>query len=314
MPEEEVKEEEGMLADVLRKTAVKVKVNVALPDAAASAAKTNADGVGLLRAEHMITAGGKHPAEYLREGKQEELTAVVKEGIKRVASLFKGKPVWYRTFDARTDEFRHLEGGEKEPEEDNPMIGWHGIRRDLDEPELLKAQFFAIRQLITEGIDNVGIMLPFVQSVEEVKQAKALAKECGLNPREDVQFGVMVETPAACWIIDDLIEEGIDFISFGTNDLTQLTLGLDRNNERIQKWFTEQHPAILKSVNHVIQACNAAKVTTSICGQAGSNPDMVRHLIHFGIDSVSANIDAVEKIRKAVLVEEKKMLIQNDDI
>jgi pyruvate,water dikinase len=314
MSEEELKEEEEKIADVIHKTAVKVKVNVALPDAAVSAAKTNADGVGLLRAEHMITAGGKHPAEYLREGKQEELTAVVKEGIKRVAVLFKGKPVWYRTFDARTDEFRHLEGGSKEPEEDNPMLGWHGIRRDLDEPELLKAQFFAIQQLLIEGIDNVGIMLPFVQSVEEVKQAKKIAKECGLNPSEDVQFGVMVETPAACWIIDDLIEEGIDFISFGTNDLTQLTLGLDRNNERIQKWFSELHPAILKSVNHVIQACRAAGVTTSICGQAGSNPEMVKHLIHFGIDSVSANIDAVEKIRKTVLLEEKKMMLENEDI
>ncbi|MDD5163685.1 MAG: PEP/pyruvate-binding domain-containing protein, partial [Candidatus ainarchaeum sp.] len=157
MPEKELGEEEEKIAGVLRKTAVKVKVNVALPDAAESAAKTSADGVGLLRAEHMITAEGKHPAEYIREGKQEELVAVVKEGIKKVAVLFKGKPVWYRTFDARTDEFRHLEGGEKEPEEDNPMIGWHGIRRDLDEPELLKAQFFAIKQLLEEGIDNIGI-------------------------------------------------------------------------------------------------------------------------------------------------------------
>ena len=310
MPAEKLEEEEEKIVELLEKVSVKVNVNVALPEAAASAAKTNADGVGLLRAEHMITAAGKHPAEYLREGKQEELTAVVKEGVKKVALLFKGKPVLYRTFDARTDEFRHLEGGDKEPEEDNPMIGWHGIRRDLDEPELLKAQFFAIKQLLMEGVDNLGIMLPFVQNVDEVKQAKKIAEECGLSPRNDVKFGVMVETPAACWIIDDLIEEGIDFVSFGTNDLTQLTLGLDRNNGKVQKWFSELHPAILKSVNHVIQACKQAHVHTGICGQAGSNPEMVRHLVHFGIDSVSANIDAVEKIRKVVLVEEKKMFME----
>src|SRR3989344_7981583 len=310
MPAEKLEEEEEKIVELLEKVSVKVNVNVALPEAAASAAKTNADGVGLLRAEHMITAAGKHPAEYLREGKQEELTAAVKEGVKKVASLFRGKPVWYRTFDARTDEFRHLEGGDKEPEEDNPMIGWHGIRRDLDEPELLKAQFFAIKQLLMEGVDNLGIMLPFVQNVDEVKQAKKIAEECGLSPRNDVKFGVMVETPAACWIIDDLIEEGIDFVSFGTNDLTQLTLGLDRNNGKVQKWFSELHPAILKSVNHVIQACKQAHVHTGICGQAGSNPEMVRHLVHFGIDSVSANIDAVEKIRKVVLVEEKKMFME----
>lgn len=313
MSEEKVEEEEEKIIDLLEKISVKVKVNVALPEAAESAAKTNADGVGLLRAEHMITASGKHPAEFIREGKQEELTQVVKEGIKKVAVLFKGKLVLYRTFDARTDEFRHLEGGDKEPHEDNPMLGWHGIRRDLDEPELLKAQFFAIKQLLMEGIDNVGIMLPFVQSVEELRQAKKIAEECDLKPREEVQFGVMVETPAACWIIDDLIEEGIDFISFGTNDLTQLTLGLDRNNEKIQKWFSELHPAILKELNHVIQACRKAKVKTGICGQAGSNPEMVKHLVHFGIDSVSANIDAVEEIRKIVLLEEKKMIIEKHD-
>lgn len=311
MSKKEILDEEELLIDFLKKVSVKVKVNVALPEAAEDAAETGADGVGLLRAEHMITESGKHPAEYIREGKRDELVKVIKKGIKAVAEKFKGKPVWYRTFDARTDEFRHLTGGDKEPHEDNPMIGWHGVRRDLDEPELPKAQFEAIRQLRSEGLRNVGVMLPFVQSVEEVRQAKAIAKEVGLDPdEEDLQFGIMVEVPAAVWIIEELIAEGIDFISFGTNDLTQMTLGIDRNNERIQKWFTEQHPAVLREIEHVINACKKAGVTTSICGQAGSNPEMVKKLVRMGIDSVSANIDAVEKIKHVVLLEEKKLILE----
>ncbi|MBI2529990.1 MAG: phosphoenolpyruvate synthase [Candidatus Diapherotrites archaeon] len=287
-----------------------VKVNVALPEAAERASATGADGVGLLRAEHMITASGTHPAEFLRNGKGAELKDIVKNGIRGVAVHFKNKPVWYRTFDARTDEFRNLKGGENEPHEDNPMLGWHGIRRDLDEPELLRAQFRAIKELREEGFWNIGIMLPFVQSAEEFRRAKEIAKGIGLKPGEkELQFGVMIETPASVWVIDELIEAGAEFISFGTNDLTQLTLGIDRNNERIQRWFSELHPAILMEAKHVIERCRKAGVETSICGQAGSNPEMVKRLVVFGIDSVSANIDAVEAIRK-VIAEERRQLAE----
>ncbi|MEK6973291.1 MAG: phosphoenolpyruvate synthase [archaeon] len=301
------------LADVLGQNMIKVKVNVALPDAAKKAADTGADGVGLLRAEHMITASGKHPAQFIREGNEEDLKNAVKEGIKVVLNAFNGKAVWYRSFDARTDEFRNLVGGDQEPHEDNPMLGWHGIRRDLDpeQVEIFKAQVKAIKELIDEGYKNIGLMLPFVVHVDELKKAKELIREIGLGQEKNLfEIGVMVETPAACWIIDDLINEGIDFISFGTNDLTQLTLGLDRNNEKIQYLFNEMHPAVLGEIKMVIEKCKKAKVKTSICGQAGSREDMVKMLIGFGIDSVSANIDAVSRIRKAVLAEEKKMLLE----
>lgn len=309
MPEKALVKEEALLEGVLRKAAISVKVNVALPDAAERAAQTNADGVGLLRAEHMITASGKHPAEFIREGKEKELKEAVKEGILRVASAFRGKPVWYRTFDARTDEFKELDGGDKEPEEENPMIGWHGIRRDLDEPELLKAQFLAIKELREEGYANVGVMLPFVIRAEEVRKAKEIAQSVGL-PADEMEFGVMIETPAAAWTIDEIIGEGIAFVSFGTNDLTQLTLGIDRNNGKIQKLFSELHPAILRQLEFVIKKCSAAGVKTSICGQAASNPEMVKKLIRMGIGSVSANIDAVEEIRKIAMLEEKNLILE----
>ena len=187
------------------------------------------------------------------------------------------------------------------------MLGWHGIRRDIESPAMFKAQLLAIKELRQSGLKNVGIMLPFVQSIEEVMKAKALAKEVGLQ--SEVDFGVMIETPASVWIIDEIIPL-VKFVSFGTNDLTQLTLGMDRNNEKVQKDFTELHPAILREMEYVIKKCKKAGVITSICGQAASNPEMVKKLVWFGIDSVSANIDAVENIRNIVMLEEKKSILE----
>ena len=293
-----------------RITATMVKVNVAMPEAAERAARTGADGVGLLRAEHMITATGKHPAWFVRNGRTDELVEAVKKGIRTVAEKFYPKPVWYRTFDARTDEFRNLQGGEEEPEEDNPMLGWHGIRRSLDQPEIITAEFRAIKELREEGIDNVGVMLPFVIHPDELLRAKELAMEVGLVPHRDVDFGIMVETPAAALRIDDFIDEGIDFLSFGTNDLTQLTLGVDRNNALVQKHFDEMHPAVIDLISYVITTAREAGVETSICGQAGSYPSMVRRLVRLGIDSISANIDAVQKIREVVYREERRLMLE----
>ncbi|MDP3640059.1 MAG: phosphoenolpyruvate synthase, partial [Nanoarchaeota archaeon] len=253
-------------------TATEIKCIMDLPDLAQKAAATGADGVGLVRLEIMIAAGGIHPAEYVRRGNVQEYVQLLKEGIGKIAKAFAGKPVWVRCSDIRTDEYRNLQGGDKEPRETDPMIGWHGIRRLLDEPEILRAEFQAIRELHYVGMKNVGVMLPFVIRAEEVKEAKKIMQEVGLEPCRAIDFGVMVETPAACWIIEELCREGLSFVSFGTNDLTQLTLGIDRNNENIAPLFDEMHPAVLGEIAKVIKTCKKYHVKTSICGQAGSRP------------------------------------------
>ncbi len=291
-------------------TATEIKVIMDLPDFADHAAATGADGIGLVRLEIMIANGGIHPAEYIRRNKQPEYITLLKDGIRKMAKAFAGKPVWVRNSDLRSDEYRQLQGGDKEPKESDPMIGWHGIRRLLDEPEILKAEFQAIRDLHYEGYKNVGIMLPFVIRVEELRKAKAIMREIGLEPCVAVDFGVMVETPASCWIIEDLCKEGISFVSFGTNDLTQLTLGLDRNNSRIAKLFDEMHPAVLGEIAKVVKVCKRYNVKTSICGQAGSRPEMAEFLVHQGVDSISANVDAIEKIRMVVARMERKLLLE----
>ncbi len=290
-------------------TATEIKVIMDLPDLAERAAATGADGVGLVRLEIMIANGGVHPAEYVRQGKTEDYVNLLKEGIRKIAKAFIHKPVWIRCSDMRSDEYRNLQGGDQEPHESDPMIGWHAIRRLLDEPQILRAEFQAVKELHDEGLDNVGVMLPFIIRVDEVKKAKEVMREVGLEPGRDIDFGVMVETPAACWIIEDLCKEGISFVSFGTNDLTQLTLGIDRNNQRIAKLFDEMHPAVLGELAKVIKTCQRYDVTSSICGQAGSRPEMAEFLVHQGIHSISANADAVDEIRHVVARTEKRLLL-----
>lgn len=290
-------------------TVTDVKVNVSMPEAAKKAAATGADGVGLLRAEHMMLGLGAHPKKFIDDGKEDELISELINGIIKVADEFYPRPVWYRTMDAPTDEFVTMEGGENEPIEHNPMLGWRGIRRELDEPELIQCEFKAIKKLHEKGYTNVGIMIPLSQNVAELKKAKELCADVGLIPHKDVEFGMMVETPAAALIIEDYIAEGLDFVSLGTNDLTQYTLAIDRNNEFTAKNYKEEHPAVMKLIERTIKICVENGVTCSICGQAGSVPRIVEKLVGFGITSVSSNADAISDVRKTVAKAEQKLIL-----
>ncbi|MBI4009651.1 MAG: phosphoenolpyruvate synthase [Candidatus Aenigmarchaeota archaeon] len=286
-------------------TVTQVKVNLVFPENLDEIVPKT-DGVGLLRIEHMITKSGIHPAMLIKDNRAEEYIKILIDGVKPIAEAFKPKPIWVRTLDARTDEFRNLEGGENEYEEDNPMLGWHGIRRSLDEPELLKAEFEAVKRMHEEGLTNVHIMLPFVVSVDEFRKSREIAKE--INLPDTVKIGIMVETPAAALIIDDFCKEGIDFASIGSNDLTQGVLEADRNNAKISSLYSEFHPAVLKLMRHVIKTCNKYDIESSICGEAGSNAEMVKQLVRYGIRSVSTNIDAIDKIRRTVAETEREIL------
>ncbi|MEE3324988.1 MAG: phosphoenolpyruvate synthase [Methanosphaera sp.] len=290
-------------------TVTDVKVNVSMAEAAKKAYATGADGVGLLRTEHMMLATGIVPYKFIDEGREDELVQVLVDNILKVVDVFYPKTVWYRTLDAPTDEFKTLEGGENEPDEANPMLGWRGIKRELDQPDILKAEFKAIKKLHEQGYTNIGVMLPLLHKPSELREAKEIARSVGLIPHVDVDFGMMVETPASAIIIEDFLAEGLDFVSFGTNDLTQYTLALDRNNELVAKHYTEAHPAVMKLIMNVIKKCNEAGVTTSICGQAGSKPEIVEKLVEAGISSISANTDAVPTIRKLVAKVEKKIML-----
>ena len=308
--EEEAPQATAVAAEAPILTVTEVKANVSMPEAAERAAATGADGVGLLRTEHLMLTAGIHPGKFIADGKEDELINTIAENVQIVADAFYPKPVWYRTLDAPTDEFITLEGGENEPEEHNPMLGWRGIRRELDQPEILKCEFKAIKKLHEQGYTNIGIMIPLSQSPSELIQAKALCSEVGLEPHKDVDFGMMVEIPAAALTVEDYLEIGVDFVSLGTNDLTQYTLAVDRNNEFVAKHYTEEHPAVMKLIERTIKKCAEAGVTCSICGQAGSVPHIVEKLVKFGITSVSSNADAVAEVRKTVARAEQKIILE----
>lgn len=172
----------------------------------------------------------------------------------------------------------------------------HGIRFSLKHPELLKAELMALKKIAEKG-KMIGIFLPQVINLDEVVKVKKMLKEINF-PRHKI--GVMIETPAAVQLIRDFCEEGIDFVSFGTNDLTQYMLAIDRGNEEVQDLYDEMHPSILYQLDYVIRVAKRNGVETSICGQAGSRKEMVKYLVGKGIDSISVNADAASEIAKYV--------------
>jgi pyruvate,water dikinase len=269
---------------------IKLKVIVDLPDFAERAAETGIHDVGLTRLEGIIASSGKHPLIYEKENNLEDYTELLRKGLDKIAHFFNS--MWVRASDIRTDEYGTLEGA---PEREiNPMLGFHGIRFSLKHPKILMAELEAIKK-IAEKYPNkkFGIMFPQVISLEEVKEAKEYFDKI---KTENMEFGVMIETPAAVQIIEDICNEGIDFISFGTNDLTQFTLGVDRGNEDVQYLYNEMHPSIFSQIKRVIGACRRNKVETSICGQAGSKKEMAEFLFKKGINSISVNADAAHDI------------------
>ena len=297
-------------APVKPMTATEVKVNVSIPEAAERAAATGADGVGLLRLEHLVLSLGKTPERYIADHGAEEYVEQIVDGVRGVADEFYPRPVRVRTLDAPTDEFRQLEGGEDEPTEHNPMMGYRGIRRSLDSPEAFAHELEAFRRLFEMGYDNVEVMFPLVNDVDDVQAARRLMEEVGIDT-EKRSWGVMIETPASALCVEEMANVGIDFASFGTNDLTQYTLAVDRNNGQVADRYDANHKAIRQLMARTIEVCREHDVATSICGQAGSDTDMVRFLVREGITSISANIDAVRDVQHEVKRVEQKLLLDS---
>ncbi len=281
-------------------TKTKIKVIVDLPDYAERAAKTQAKSVGLTRIEGIIAESGKHPLYFYNENKLKDYEEILFKGISKIAKYF--DELWIRTSDIRSDEFRNLQGSGKNIEL-NPMLGMHGIRFSLKKPEILKAELRALKRVSEKK--KIGIMMPQIISVEEVQETKKILKEINFN---NAKLGVMIETPAAVQIIESLCKEGIGFISFGTNDLTQYTMAVDRGNEQVQYLYNEMHPAVLSQIAQVIETCKKYNIETSICGQAASTKPMVEFLVKQGIDSISVNADKAREISELVKELEAKDL------
>lgn len=303
---------------VIPVTSTRIYVNISLPELAEKVAReTRADGVGLLRAEHMMLSVGKHPRLLIEEGGGQKMVDAFAEGVRKVATPFAPKPVIYRCLDFKPDEFLGLPGGEKYEREaghvgPNPLLGYRGCFRYVKEPDVFRLECRAIRKVREEfKLTNVHVMLPFVRTLEDFRNAKKILEEEGLKRGPDFKLWIMCEVPATVLLIDKFIQEGIDGISFGTNDLTMLVLGIDRDDASIQEIYDERNLAVLRAMSHVIRICSENGVTTSICGQAPSNyPEVVEFLVREGVVSMSVNPDKVIETKQLVAGIEQKLIME----
>ncbi len=293
------------------KTATHVYVNLAQPDRAKEVAKMNVDGVGLLRAEFMMAQIGTHPRKLIDERKEVFFINRLSSGMTTICEAFHPRPVVYRASDFRTNEFRDLKGGEKyEPKEENPMLGYRGAARYIADPRVFELELEAIKAVRNKhGLKNLSLMIPFVRSPRELLEVKKIVTGSGLCRSSTFRLWMMVEVPTNAILIEKYLDIGIDGVSIGSNDLTMLILGTDRDNSEVAKDFYEVDDAVLWAFERTIKTCAKRAVTSSICGQAPSDyPELVEKLVSWGITSVSVNPDAVDHVRETVYQAENKIV------
>jgi pyruvate,water dikinase len=270
------------------------------------------DGVGLLRSELMILDGlePQHPNLWLQQGRQSEFVAQLAGQISQFAEAFAPRPVFYRSLDLRSHEFQALEGGRLMPIEANPMLGLRGTFNYLLDSALFDLELAALAEVQQSGYSNVHLMLPFVRTVEEFVFCRQRVERAGLTQQAKFQLWIMAEVPSVLFLLPDYVKAGVQGISIGTNDLTQLLLGADRDQAEMASAFDEMQPAVLQAIAQLIQMARRAGIPCSICGQAPAEyPELVDHLVRWGINSISVNVEAVERTYQAIDRAEHRLLL-----
>lgn len=295
-------------------TGTKIYVNLAIPDTAETVAASDVDGVGLLRAEFLLTQAlsGRHPRDLIAHGEQAGLVDAMVASIGRIASAFGTRPVIYRATDFRSNEFRGLRGGEAyEPVEHNPMIGFRGCYRYVKDPDLFALELEALAR-VRERNPNVHLMIPFVRTRWELEACLSLVDASPLGAQRGLHRWVMAEVPSVTYWLPEYIGMGIDGVSIGSNDLTQLVLGVDRDSDICAELFDESDGAVLDAIGRIVTTARKHGITTSLCGQAPStNPSFAEHLVRMGITSVSVNPDAAPAARRVIASAERRLLLES---
>lgn len=293
------------------KTKTRIYVNLAQPELAEKVAAHNVDGVGLLRAEFMIAHIGEHPRYMIDQNRSAEFVNKLAEGISIFTKAFNPRPVVYRTNDLKSNEYRKLRGGEKyERDEENPMLGYRGASRYIVDLDVFKLELEAIKK-VREKYQNLNIMIPFVRTVNELSRTKEIIESSGLKRSVDFKIWMMVEVPSNIFLIEKFLSVGIDGISIGSNDLTQLILGVDRDNERLREAFDERDEAVMAALEKAVKTARSMGVTSSICGQAPSvYPELTEKLVEWGITSVSVSPDMIGTTREIIAKAEQRLGIR----
>ncbi len=289
-------------------TRTKLLVNLAQPEIVDRVASQNVDGIGLLRAEFMVAQIGEHPSYMISQGRGQEFVDKLAEGLTTFVKAFHPRRVVYRTNDFKTNEYRALKGGEDyEQPEENPMLGYRGASRYITDIETFKLELAAIKK-VREKYNNLWVMIPFVRTVNELSQTIKIMEGENLKRSEDFKIWMMVEVPSNIILLEKFLAVGIDGISIGSNDLTQLTLGVDRDSEKLADTFNEMDEAVMLSLERAIKVANSMGVTSSICGQAPSvYPELTEKLVEWGITSVSVSPDMIDRTREIIAEVEARL-------
>ncbi|MGB9703373.1 MAG: phosphoenolpyruvate synthase [Candidatus Micrarchaeia archaeon] len=294
------------------KTKTKILMNLGVPGEIEKYKELPFDGIGLMRVEFIIAEWVKeHPNYLIQKKQQEKYINKLAEGIEIVAKAVYPRFVVVRFSDFKTNEYRGLKGGEKfEPIEANPMIGWRGVSRYISKnfEEAFRLECKAIKK-VRKKYDNVWVMLPFVRTTWEVERCLKIMEEEGLKRSKNFKVWLMAEVPSIVFLADKF-SKLCDGFSIGSNDLTQLVLGVDRDSEILANmgYFDERDEAVKRAIKHLIEEAHKNKVSVSICGQAPSvYPEFTRFLVSIGIDSVSVNPDTVAQTKKLVYGIEKEI-------
>ncbi|WP_059017842.1 PEP/pyruvate-binding domain-containing protein [Mycobacterium sp. M26] len=302
------------VAAVAEVTATKIYVNVAMPDKAEQAAELDVDGVGLLRAELILEDAlrNRHPRDLIEHGEQDSLVDSLATAVGRIAAAFTPRPVVYRASDFRTNEFRNLQGGQKyEPEEHNPMIGYRGCYRYVSNPDLFDLELTALAR-VREQNPNLHLMIPFVRTKWELEKCLELVDASPLGRQRGLHRWVMAEVPSVVYWLPEYVGMGIDGVSIGSNDLTQLMLGVDRDSDLCAELYDESDAAVLDAIGQIITTARRLGITASLCGQApSSRPDFAEHLVRMGITSISVTPDVAQRTRRNVAAAERRLLLES---
>lgn len=295
-------------------TGTKVYMNLGDPDLAEKYGVLPCDGIGLMREEFIWTTFiHEHPLHLIETGRSDVAVNTLAEGMRKVCQALAPRQVVVRLSDFKSSEYRDLKGGDKyEPHESSALLGWRGASRYYDPKYLpaFKLELEAIKKVRNEyGFKNLQVMIPFCRTVQEAELVTNLMAQEGLVRSADFKIWLMAEIPSNI-ILADQFNKYVDGYSIGSNDLTMLVLGCDRDNETVQHIYDERNLAVRRAIRHLIEVAHKDGKKVSICGQAPSvYPELCDFLVKSGIDSISVNPDAVKSTKKMVAQLEQRMML-----
>ncbi|QSJ21105.1 phosphoenolpyruvate synthase [Nostoc sp. UHCC 0702] len=287
--------------------ATQLLVNLSQPSLIEQAQSLPVDGVGLLRSELMLlgTLKGQHPHSWLIDGRREELLEQWCERIMQFTRAFAPRPVFYRSLDWRSHELS------SSTHNLHSMLGDRGTFSYVSNPTVFELELTALATVQKAGYSNLNLLLPFVRSVSEFSFCRQKVEQAGLTQIPQFQLWIMAEVPSVLFLLPDYVKAGVAGISIGSNDLTQLLLGVDREQGQLTKVFNERHPAVMGAIAQLIQMAKTAGIPCSICGQAPAlYPEIIEQLVKWGITSISVEPEAVERTYQAIARAEQRLILE----